>query len=677
MRRLGWLVLLLASVPAWAQDKVHQRGEFSFKVGAAPGFVVPAEVPEAWKSPGTDAETSWRYWLLDRQVDRRGGRHLDYEDYAYEPRSTTTLGDAARFSVSFSPTYQTLTLHRVELRRDGKWLDRLEPENVSLARREAGFEEDLSDGNVTALIVLEDVRVGDVIRVAYTVEGSNPILAGNTADAFLLAWSAPIALRSGRVLFDPDADVGVVRQGTAPAPVRKPGADALEYSIRLTDVGEIRDPEGYPKWFNPYPRVQISERRRWSDIVDWALPLYPADAGLPADLRERVEQWRKLPGAHERAAEALRVVQEDVRYFGIEMGDNTHKPHAPSVTWARRYGDCKDKTQLLVTLLRELDIDAVPALVSTQRGLADELPAASAFNHVIARVRIDGKDYWLDATRTGQRGDLRQMDLSTTGLALPVTPGSDRLVEMLAPDKVDNGVEVLEHFVLDPGKSAVELRVRTQYRGARAEQARLRLQSQTLVRMSEDFSNYYRRRYGELTVATPTRVSQDDAANRLVVEEHYRLAAPLQANGPGRLLESFAEALSDDARLPGVMDRTAPLALDRPASLRHEIRVDLPPGWVLSTLPGETRSQAGPATYRRDVGQEGGTVSVVHELKWTRDHVSSPEVTQYLSAVRQIRDDMGLNLSFGLPTPIESRERDQRLKALLRGALQETSDEDE
>ena len=45
--------------------------------------------------------------------------------------------------------------------------------------------------------------------------------------------------------------------------------------------------------------------------------------------------------------------------------------------------------------------------------------------------------------------------------------------------------------------------------------------------------------------------------------------------------------------------------------------------------------------------------------------------------MRDIRDHMGVNLSFGMPTPIESRDRDRRLKALLRGAMQEADNDEE
>ena len=99
---------------------------------------------------------------MDGQIDRRGGRSVAYVDRAYEPITVATVDDAAKFDIDFVPQYQKLTLHRVELRRDGKWQNRLDPDKVSLARRESGFEENMADGSVTALIVLEDIRPRDV-----------------------------------------------------------------------------------------------------------------------------------------------------------------------------------------------------------------------------------------------------------------------------------------------------------------------------------------------------------------------------------------------------------------------------------------------------------------------------------------------------------------------------------
>ncbi|HZV22859.1 MAG TPA: DUF3857 domain-containing protein, partial [Luteimonas sp.] len=162
-----------AAVQPDAGKTEYVRGDFRFSVGPAPGFVAAREMPAQWdpKAPGAD-DTVWRVWLYDNQVDRRRGQDLDYVDYAFQPRSAANLGDAGRFQIEFNPEYQRLTLHRVALRRNGAWEDRLIPDKISLARRETDFENDLYDGRVTAMIVLDDVRIDDVVRITYTVTGS-------------------------------------------------------------------------------------------------------------------------------------------------------------------------------------------------------------------------------------------------------------------------------------------------------------------------------------------------------------------------------------------------------------------------------------------------------------------------------------------------------------------------
>jgi len=98
----------------------------------------------------------------------------------------------------------------------------------------------------------------------------------------------------------------------------------------------------------------------------------------------------------------------DIRYFGAELGVNTHRPTAPDKVLAQRFGDCKDKVLLLISLLRRLDIPASPVLVSTsfRGGIGELLPSPLAFDHVIMRVAMPGVFFWLDATRSHQTGTL-------------------------------------------------------------------------------------------------------------------------------------------------------------------------------------------------------------------------------------------------------------------------------
>ena len=112
---------------------------------------------------------------------------------------------------------------------------------------------------------------------------------------------------------------------------------------------------------------------------------------------------------------ALRFVQDDVRYTGLEIGAGAYRPSQPGVVLARRFGDCKDKVFLLVTLLRAMGVEAYPALVHSRMGIgvAERAPSPGAFDHVIAKVRFKDRDYWLDATISAVRPYSRSRTLTS------------------------------------------------------------------------------------------------------------------------------------------------------------------------------------------------------------------------------------------------------------------------
>jgi tetratricopeptide (TPR) repeat protein len=113
------------------------------------------------------------------------------------------------------------------------------------------------------------------------------------------------------------------------------------------------------------------------------------------------------------------------------LSDGGYTPVAADMTWTRRFGDCKAKTVLLVGLLRELGIQAEPALVNAygSPNLDARLPRMSAFNHVIVRAEIAGKSYWLDATRSGDQS-LVALETPPHDFALPVRREGATLISL-------------------------------------------------------------------------------------------------------------------------------------------------------------------------------------------------------------------------------------------------------
>ena len=61
-------------------------------------------------------------------------------------------------------------------------------------RREARLEQQVLDGAETLLLVLSDVRVGDAVELAYSIEGENPIFEGRMSGGIRLAYDTPVEL---------------------------------------------------------------------------------------------------------------------------------------------------------------------------------------------------------------------------------------------------------------------------------------------------------------------------------------------------------------------------------------------------------------------------------------------------------------------------------------------------
>ncbi|MDB5440316.1 MAG: hypothetical protein JWM33_2743, partial [Caulobacteraceae bacterium] len=127
-------------------------------------------------------------------------------------------------------------------------------------------------------------------------------------------------------------------------------------------------------------------------------------------------------------------VEDQIRYVALAMGEGGLNPAAADLTWSRRFGDCKGKTVVLLALLRELGIEAQPALVRAEGadGLDQLLPAVSPFDHVMVRAVVDNHVYWLDGTRQGD-GALAALPVPDMDWALPLSVAGTGLERLVLP----------------------------------------------------------------------------------------------------------------------------------------------------------------------------------------------------------------------------------------------------
>ncbi|HEX8697279.1 MAG TPA: DUF3857 domain-containing protein, partial [Myxococcaceae bacterium] len=348
------------------------------------------------------------YLLTDEQVRVTGKTVERYRHMAHQVLSTGGVEEASNVSVDFDPTYERLTLHGVWRIRNGDRQDVLRPAEVKVIQQETELQLQLYNGTLSVVSFLRDVRVGDTIEVAYTLEGANPVFAGRFADMVEAGFSVPVVHWSYRLLWPEKRPLFIREHGKVEAShteFLRQGVRELTWE-RQNTAPIVRD-DRVPAWYPAYPWLQISEYETWGEVARWASTLFQVPT-RSKEMEEQVQLFAKEPTPEKRFLAALRFVQDEVRYLGIEMGPNSHQPHPPHEVFARRFGDCKDKSLLLVTLLQGLGIQARPALVNTylKHGLDSWHPTWRAFDHAIVRATVDGREYWVDPTSTLERGPL-------------------------------------------------------------------------------------------------------------------------------------------------------------------------------------------------------------------------------------------------------------------------------
>ncbi|MEO1158886.1 MAG: hypothetical protein AAFW74_00330, partial [Pseudomonadota bacterium] len=369
------------------------------------------------------------------------------------------------------------------------------------------------------------------------------------------------------------------------------------------------------------------------------LPHYNSQDELPAGFGARVDAIaRDFAGDNDRITEALRLVQDSIRYVGIEIGPGALIPRKPEITVSRGYGDCKDKSMLLIAALRRMDIEAVPALVNLKNGhnLVDRLPSLGAFDHLIVRVKSGGQVYWLDPTMSHQGGRIPDVASPGYGFALPVTAHASSLeqIHVGASDLPTLKLTETFAFPLREGET-LKLHSRTVYLGADADNFRYSLASRGAADFERTYFDFYSKLYPGIKSARPISFIDDRDSNRLIIEEYYDLGwKDLNKNGLGNNFPLSASNLNGTLKTPNPEGRRLPVVLNYPLYRQHSVNV----------LGLKARFQP-PDKITRDNGalrfefSSRGYEDSLHlswELETKKNQVSSGEAKEYAEIAAEI-----------------------------------------
>ncbi|MBN1366287.1 MAG: DUF3857 and transglutaminase domain-containing protein [Syntrophaceae bacterium] len=305
-------------------------------------------------------------------------------------------------SISYREGYQKVKiLFANTIKPDGKIIA-LKSNDIYDSSEYAGY--DFYTDIKVKRFTMPAVEDGCIIEIAYEIENLKPVLSMDYADIFFCQNLFPIEEDILEIILPANTELKYKKFKTNITPQITSLGNKKKYIFINSKEKEIIPESRMPSLLdrNTFSQISFWTLNRWDLISKWYINLIKEQIKANDELLSFTKKLIADKKTEEDKINAIfNFVSQNIRYIAVLLGPYTHKPHVAFEIFEKRYGDCKDKTVLLLTMLRIAGIKAMPVLVPANgKYFDDSIPSLNNFNHIIAAVPLKDKDkfFWLDAT---------------------------------------------------------------------------------------------------------------------------------------------------------------------------------------------------------------------------------------------------------------------------------------
>jgi len=425
---------------------------------------------------------------------------------------------------------------------------------------------------------------------------------------------------------------------------------------------DFEDQPLHPKWEAIAPRMILDLRSpgrpdqagSWLNTGEWLDGLI-GDRTKPSPevASKAAELTAGKSGFLDKVSAITSFLQSNIRYYGIEIGISGFQPHPADEIFRNRYGDCKDKTTLLIAMLSVVNIKAYPVLVDTSRGAIESAVASPYANHMIAAIQVpkeiaDGSVPGIVKLTDGNRvmifdatdqllpvGQIPAALQGSYGLLVDGTQSQLIAIPVLPPEL--NTEHFSGHFTLDE-HGGLSGNLTATSTGAPMEPWR-----DLFVSTDEHSQRRFFENYLTSYLAGPTleKFSAEDAkghGDKVTIQITFKVP-DYAKNAGGMLLVRPRVIHSDYHRVSNRVEREYPVEFDNTIDASEDFVIKLPPGYVVEELPDPVNLDVGFAAYSSRTEHNGDELRFVRDYRLKQTELSKDQYGKLRELMSQIKSD--------------------------------------
>jgi hypothetical protein len=184
----------------------------------------------------------------------------------------------------------------------------------------------------------------------------------------------------------------------------KPVVNGTSYTWELRDLPFVEEEPRSPSFHSIIPRLAIAygpdpgtaqsanvvTYNNWGDVSRWYSELTEPQVTLNDNIATKARELTASAKTELEKIDAVGRYVQNLKYISIQIGVGRFRPHAAAEVFAKSYGDCKDKANLMRAMLKALHITAYPVLIYSgdRTHVQQNWVSPSQFNHCIVAVQV-------------------------------------------------------------------------------------------------------------------------------------------------------------------------------------------------------------------------------------------------------------------------------------------------
>ena len=256
------------------------------------------------------------------------------------------------------------------------------------------------------------VTVGSIVDYKVVIKDKMPHIEGKFSNSFYFQGYDPTYVCRVKVITPKNCDLKYrvlnPLQGTETSPKIIRDGHKKAYLWEYKNIPQMITEWSMPPIQEVAFRILVTTVNSWEEFSCWWRKKIEGKSVPDKPIKEKVTELTKnLSTSNEKIEAIFDYVKREIRYVSIDLGKSGYEPESARKVFENKYGDCKDKSTLLISMLKVAGIPAYHVLIPTNDmgNLIKDFPYPFQFNHCIVAVENQGGYHFLDPVGESYRFD--------------------------------------------------------------------------------------------------------------------------------------------------------------------------------------------------------------------------------------------------------------------------------